>query len=118
MARITVEDCLVHEPNRFHLVLESSARARQLLRGADPVAPRQHHKSTVLSLKEIATGKLDKERLWLTPPPRPRTSPMDSGRGAMSGKAVSSAPREATALEKAESLFSGGAPAEADNDAE
>jgi DNA-directed RNA polymerase subunit omega len=33
MARITVEDCLVHIPNRFQLVLAATYRARMLSQG-------------------------------------------------------------------------------------
>ena len=34
MARVTVEDCLQHEENRFALVLLASQRARQIMKGA------------------------------------------------------------------------------------
>ena len=36
MARITVEDCLARVPNRFSLVVLSSQRAKELLKGAKP----------------------------------------------------------------------------------
>ena len=36
MARITVEDCLKHIPNRFQLALAAAYRARQLAQGHTP----------------------------------------------------------------------------------
>ncbi len=56
MARVTVEDCLVHIPNHFDLCLVASKRARQLARGAQAHLPWSDHKSTVLTLKEIGAG--------------------------------------------------------------
>ncbi len=63
MARITVEDCLVRIPNQFDLTLVAAKRARQLARGADAHLPWGNHKSTVLSLREIAEGHIDREVL-------------------------------------------------------
>lgn len=64
MAKITVEDCLVHMPNRFQLVIVASARSRELQRGHAPVVtPRHHEKTTVTALREIASGKLGAEKL-------------------------------------------------------
>jgi DNA-directed RNA polymerase subunit omega len=54
MARVTVEDCLARIPNQFELTLVAAKRARQLARGAEAKLPWGSHKSTVLSLKEIA----------------------------------------------------------------
>lgn len=59
MARVTVEDCLDRIPNQFELTLVASKRARMLARGAESKLPWENHKSTVLSLKEIAEGKVD-----------------------------------------------------------
>lgn len=57
MARITVEDCLEHVENRFHLVLLSSRRARQLeMTAAEPMVAVENDKPTVLALREIAEG--------------------------------------------------------------
>jgi DNA-directed RNA polymerase subunit omega len=56
MARVTVEDCLNQIPNQFQLSLVAAKRARQLARGADAHLPWGNHKSTVLSLREIAEG--------------------------------------------------------------
>jgi DNA-directed RNA polymerase subunit omega len=59
MARITVEDCLEHIPNRFDLVLVASKRARQLNHGKDPHLPWDNDKPTVMALREIASGAVD-----------------------------------------------------------
>lgn len=56
MARVTVEDCLARIPNQFDLTLVAAKRSRQLARGAEPHMPWDNHKSTVLSLREIAEG--------------------------------------------------------------
>jgi DNA-directed RNA polymerase subunit omega len=58
MARITVEDCLVHIPSPFDLTLIAAKRARQLARGAEAKLPWNDHKSTVLALQEIAQGTI------------------------------------------------------------
>jgi len=60
MARITVEDCLLHVKNRFVLVMLAAKRARQLMRGsADPTIPWENDKATVVALREIAAGHTD-----------------------------------------------------------
>jgi len=63
MARVTAEDCLQQIPNPFELCLIASKRARQLARGAEPHLPWGDHKSTVLTLKEIAAGHIGAEVL-------------------------------------------------------
>ena len=60
MARVTVEDCLQRIPNQFDLTLVAAKRARQLARGAEARLPWGNHKSTVLSLREIADGHIDR----------------------------------------------------------
>ncbi len=56
MARITVEDCMEHVPNRFHLVRMASIRAKQLKKGALPLLKSEENKQVVMSLREIAAG--------------------------------------------------------------
>ena len=56
MARITVEDCLKKENNRFALVVLASRRAKQLLCGAKSVLEDCKNKATVTALREIAAG--------------------------------------------------------------
>ena len=62
MARITVEDCLPQVDNRFALVLLATKRSRQLMAGARPLVEETNDKSTVLSLREVATGKVRFDR--------------------------------------------------------
>lgn len=64
MARVTVEDCLGKVDNRFQLVLVASKRARQLtFSGEDPFVDWDNDKSTVVALREIADGFVDKKIL-------------------------------------------------------
>ncbi|MEQ1881660.1 MAG: DNA-directed RNA polymerase subunit omega [Burkholderiales bacterium] len=58
MARITVEDCLKHIPNRFELTLAATYRARQLATGASPLVEVSKDKPTVIALREIAAQKI------------------------------------------------------------
>ena len=56
MARITIEDCMEHVPNRFYLVRMASIRAKQLKKGALPLLTSEDNKQVVMSLREIAAG--------------------------------------------------------------
>ncbi len=58
MARITVEDCLQYENNRFALVLLASKRAKQILSGSQVLITESKNKSIVTSLREIAAHKV------------------------------------------------------------
>ncbi len=58
MARITIEDCLQNENNRFSLVRLASRRAKQLLSGQTPVTETKGNKAIVSALREIADGKV------------------------------------------------------------
>ncbi len=57
MARVTVEDCLEREDNRFALVVLAALRARQLMKGATPLV-HSKNKAPVSALREIATGRV------------------------------------------------------------
>ena len=57
MARVTVEDCLEVEDNRFALVV----LAAQRIKGADPLV-NASNRQAVLSLREIAAGKVHFDR--------------------------------------------------------
>ena len=57
MARVTVEDCLDQEENRFALVVLAAVRTRQLMKGNKALV-RCDNKSAVASLREIAAGKV------------------------------------------------------------
>lgn len=63
MARLTVEDCLQNIPNRFDLVLLATKRARQIARGSTPLVAENNDKPTVLALREIADGLIDREAI-------------------------------------------------------
>ena len=63
MARVTVEDCLHDMENLFQLVLVASKRTRQIYAGSDPKVPVDGDKPTVISLREIAAGKVGTEVL-------------------------------------------------------
>lgn len=57
MARVTVEDCLEKEENRFALVVLASHRTRQIMKGA-PQLVNAKNKAAVVSLREIAKGRV------------------------------------------------------------
>jgi DNA-directed RNA polymerase subunit omega len=61
MARVTVEDCLEREENRFALVVLASQRTRQLMKGASPLV-HSKNKAAVTGLREIAAGKVHYDR--------------------------------------------------------
>jgi len=61
MARVTVEDCLEREENRFALVVLASVRCRQLMKGAAPLV-HSKNKPAVTALREIAAGKVHYDR--------------------------------------------------------
>jgi len=48
--------------NRFALVLLATKRARQLMAGARPIIDISKNKPPVLSLREVATGKIRFDR--------------------------------------------------------
>jgi DNA-directed RNA polymerase subunit omega len=67
MARITVEDCLQVVPSRFDLIIMASKRARQLATTSrDPLVEWDNDKPTLVALREIEAGLLDKETLERT----------------------------------------------------
>jgi|TARA_B100001093_G_scaffold459825_1_gene473239 DNA-directed RNA polymerase subunit omega len=67
MARITVEDCLQIVPSRFDLIIMASKRARQLATTSrDPLVEWDNDKPTLVALREIEAGLLDKETLERT----------------------------------------------------
>jgi DNA-directed RNA polymerase subunit omega len=62
MARVTVEDCLEKVENRFLLVMLAAKRVKQLHKGSKPlIENKADNKNVVISLREIATGKLSYE---------------------------------------------------------
>lgn len=64
MARVTVEDCLENVDNRFELVMLAAKRAREIaIRGAQPMVEWDNDKPTVVALREIAAGFIDRDAL-------------------------------------------------------
>ena len=61
MARVTVEDCLEREENRFALVILAAHRTRQLMKGGSALV-HSKNKAAVTSLREIAAGKVHFDR--------------------------------------------------------
>ena len=58
MARITVEDCLKKIDSQYDLVLMAKERTLQLNAGEKALVLIDNDKNTVLSLREIAEGKI------------------------------------------------------------
>src|ERR1700735_5034216 len=63
MARVTVEDCILHIPNRFQLVLIAAQRAKQISSGNPLTIDRDNDKDGVVSLREIADQTISLEAL-------------------------------------------------------
>lgn len=57
MARVTVEDCLEHEENRFALVLLAAQRTRLIMKGA-PALVHSKNRPAVTALREIAARRV------------------------------------------------------------
>ena len=61
---MTVEDCLENVANRFELGMRGTRRARQLSTGGkDPLVAEENDKPTVIALREIAEGLINREAL-------------------------------------------------------
>lgn len=61
MARVTVEDCLEHEENRFALCILAARRTRQLNRGV-PALVQSKNRAAVTALREIASARVKYSR--------------------------------------------------------
>jgi len=61
MARITVEDCLeaIGDDNRFALVHLAVKRVKQRRQGAPLLIPTRKNKEIVMTLREVAAGKVN-----------------------------------------------------------
>jgi len=62
MARVTVEDCMPIVQNRFALCILAVKRARQLMSGAKSFVEEGNDKAPVVSLRDIAAGKVRFDR--------------------------------------------------------
>ena len=61
MARVTVQDAVDKIGNRFDLVLIAARRAHQLQsEGKSPLVPAENDKETVIALREIEDGLVNK----------------------------------------------------------
>ena len=58
MARITIEDCLRKVDNRFKLVNMVARRVRQIREGSDYLVSSPKNEDIVVSLREVAAGKV------------------------------------------------------------
>jgi DNA-directed RNA polymerase subunit omega len=58
MARITVEDSLKAAKNRFALVILTTKRARQILKGSKHLTDVKNNREIVAALREIADGRI------------------------------------------------------------
>lgn len=64
MARVTVQDAVEKIGNRFDLVLIAARRARQMqVNAKDPLVPEENDKATVIALREIEQGLINKKTL-------------------------------------------------------
>ena len=63
MARVTVEDCITKEENRFELVLLAAHRARALHNGEKSDIPKDNDKAPVVALREIAEEAVPIDKL-------------------------------------------------------
>ncbi len=64
MARVTVQDAVEKVGNRFDLVLVAARRARQLQsENKAPLLPEENDKETVIALREIEEGLVNKQIL-------------------------------------------------------
>ncbi|QJC34702.1 DNA-directed RNA polymerase subunit omega [Enterobacteriaceae endosymbiont of Donacia crassipes] len=62
MARVTVEKAVKKIGNRFDLVILAAKRARQIqIRGKIPLLSEKNDKTTILALREIEQGLINKE---------------------------------------------------------
>ncbi len=63
MARVTVEDCIMHIPNRFELVVIAAQRAKQIASGTPLTIDRDNDKDAVVSLREVADRTIDLDKI-------------------------------------------------------
>lgn len=69
MARVTTEDCMHYVDNQFDLVLKASKRARDIAYGAQALVEEDDDKPTVIALREISEGLLDRNGKIIEPIP-------------------------------------------------
>jgi DNA-directed RNA polymerase subunit omega len=62
LARVTIEDCLEKVENRFELVHMAAKRVRQIREGSDYLVYSPKNEDIVVSLREIAAGKVRRKK--------------------------------------------------------
>lgn len=84
MARITVEDCLatVGDDNRFSLIHLAVERIRQHRKG-EPFLVAGKNKEIVMTLREIASGKVTFDNIHDLPKQRKAEKPVEADRDEM-----------------------------------
>ena len=73
MARITVEDCLKRVDNRFLLVNIVARRVRQIREGSEYLVSSPKNEDIVISLREVAAGKVNLKTIEEKALPKPET---------------------------------------------
>ena len=63
MARVTVEDCIEVVPDRFELVAFAAHRTKKIVSGSPVLVNVDNDKHHVISLREIAEGKISYSKL-------------------------------------------------------
>ena len=58
MARITVEDCIAKVDNRFELIALAATRSKQIIKQKVSLIENHKNRPIVMSLREIAAGKV------------------------------------------------------------
>jgi DNA-directed RNA polymerase subunit omega len=58
MKQTIIDDCLQYVDNRFELARVIAYRTKQLNRGLKPLAEKRNDKNIILSMREIAAGKV------------------------------------------------------------
>ena len=108
MARVTVEDCLQNVDNRFQLVLVAAKRARQLTMGKEPLVDWENDKATVVALREISEGLVDRSILDKEPEPVKQEESLEDLLAAAESGQDGNTEQSAQAMslaQQAESLF-------------
>jgi len=73
VARITVEDCLKRVENRFLLVNIVAKRVRQIREGSEYLVSSPKNEDIVISLREVAAGKVNLKNKKEKALPKPET---------------------------------------------
>ena len=78
MARITVEDCLKRVDNRFLLVNIVAKRVRQIREGSEYLVSSPKNEDIVISLREVAAGKVKLQHTEETALPEPEPAEVEA----------------------------------------